>query len=74
MVSLRISFLSVVQSRISVLALFVLQIIQSTVSGCCDFLAQCVLVRINHCTYHPFNHLNLQRSTDVGSSGAKISV
>jgi hypothetical protein len=33
---------------------FHLQIIQTTVNGCCDFLAQCILVRINHCTYHPF--------------------
>ena len=29
-------------------------IVQSIASGCCDFLAQCILVRINHCTYHPF--------------------
>ena len=27
-------------------------IIQATVNGCCDFLAQCILVRINHWTYH----------------------
>ena len=63
--SVRISFfLSVVQSRIRTLSLqdqidsqfmlFRLSIIQSTASGCCDFLAQCILVRINHCTYHPF--------------------
>ena len=24
------------------------------VNGCCDFIAQCILVRLNHCTYHPF--------------------
>ena len=29
-------------------------IAQTTASGCCDFLAQCILVRINHCTCHPF--------------------
>ena len=28
--------------------------LQAVSSGCCDFLAQCILVRINHCTYHPF--------------------
>ena len=28
--------------------------IQVTVSGCCDFIAQCIIVRINHCTCHPF--------------------
>ena len=33
---------------------FVLVIVEGTVFGCCDFIAQCVLVRINHCTYHPF--------------------
>ena len=27
-------------------------IIQAIANGCCDFLAQCILVRINHCTYH----------------------
>jgi hypothetical protein len=32
---------------------FTLLIIQNTASGCCDFLAQCILVRINHCPYHP---------------------
>ena len=26
-------------------------IVQSTASGCCDFLAQSILVRINHRTY-----------------------
>jgi hypothetical protein len=28
--------------------------IQTIVSSCCDFLAQCIFVCINHCTYHPF--------------------
>ena len=31
--------------------LFCLMILQSTTSGCCDFLAQCILVSINYCTY-----------------------
>ena len=34
---------------------FHISIVQGTVSGCCDFLAQSILVRIlNHFTYHPF--------------------
>ena len=49
-----------------------ISIIQTTVNGCCDFLAQCILVRMNHCTC-PFIDLNLQRSTVVGSCGVKIS-
>ena len=46
-------FLSVGQSRFG-LSIFPLQILQSVSSGCCDFLAQCILVRINQCTYHSF--------------------
>ena len=34
--------------------LFRIGIVQTAVFGCCDFIAQCILVRINHCTYHPF--------------------
>ena len=36
--------------------LFRVYIVQGTVNGCCDLIAQCTLVRINHwhCTYHPF--------------------
>ena len=32
-----------------------LGIVQTVVSGCCDLIAQCIMVRINHCTYmnHP---------------------
>ena len=41
------------QARID-LGINSLQIIQTAESGCCDFLAQCILVRINHCTYHLF--------------------
>jgi hypothetical protein len=56
-----------------------ISIIQVTTSGCCDFLAQCILVRINLYIYQLnaivcFIHLNLQRSTVVGSCGVKISV
>ena len=51
-------------------------IVQTVASGCCDFIAQCIMVRINHCTYmnHQFIHLNPQRSTVVGLCGIKISV
>ena len=57
-------FVSVVQMRFETLSpqlrinsqpmLFRNLIFQATTNGCCDFLAQCILVRINHCTtYHP---------------------
>jgi hypothetical protein len=29
-------------------------IVQAIANGSCDFIAQCILVRINHFTYHPF--------------------
>ena len=58
-------FLSVVQTRVGTpssqlqvdsqpMLLHVLTI-TATLSGCCDFLAQCILVRISHCTCHPHN-------------------
>ena len=57
-----IIFLSVMQSRISTLPvqlqldsqsmLFYIKIFQTTANGCCDFIAQCILVRISHCTYY----------------------
>ena len=34
--------------------IFRIYIVQSTVGSCCDFLAQCILVRIKNCTCHPF--------------------
>ena len=56
--------LPVVQTRIGILSLqlridslptlFHISIIQITANGCCDFLAQCILVHINHFTCHPF--------------------
>ena len=62
-----IIFLSVVQWHISTLSpqlqiyllsmLFHLTIVQVIAVGCCDFIAQCILVRMNHCTYHPFYSL-----------------
>ena len=49
-------FNSVVQKNFSAESTQIyITILQTTVNGCCDFLAQCILVRIlNHCTYHPF--------------------
>ena len=60
-----INFLSAVQFHISIPSLqpqidsqsilFHLSIFQIIAIGCCDFIAQCILVRMNHCTtYHPF--------------------
>ena len=43
-------------------------ILQNTVNGCCDFLSQCILVRILSHSVVPiirFIHLNLQRFTVV---------
>ena len=51
--SKNIIFLSVVQLRVSG-PIFSIGVVQVIVTGCCDFLAQCILVRINHCTCHPF--------------------
>lgn len=42
---------------------FRLTIVQTTFSGCCDILAQCILVRINYCTYNPF--YSLKSSKDI---------
>ena len=36
-------------------------IVEVTVNGCCDFIAQCTLVRINHCVICFMIHLNLQK-------------
>ena len=41
------------QVRIGAL-IFSLKNVQIVLAGCCDFLAQCILVRINHCTHRPF--------------------
>ena len=56
------NFLLVAQTRVRTLSvqnqidsepmLFRITIIQAIAIGCCDFLAQCILVRINHCAYH----------------------
>jgi hypothetical protein len=51
-------------------------IVQIIVTGSCDFIAQCILVRINHRAYsHLFySPKSSQRSSVVGSCGVKISV
>ena len=59
-----IFFLLVMQTRLSKLPLQVqidsqsmlisITTVQAVVSGCCDLITQCTLVRINHCIYHPF--------------------
>ena len=41
--------------------LFRLTIIRMVVFGFCDFIAQCTLVRINHCTYHPIYSLKFSK-------------
>ena len=46
----------------------------NAISGCCDFIAQSILVRtINH-GYHLFIHPNFQRSTVAGLCGIVVSV
>ena len=50
-----------------------LGVVQTVVSGCCDFMAQCIMVRINHSKYlseilnHPFIHLDIPLLNFVGS-------
>ena len=56
------------------LIIFRLNFVQATVSGCCDIIAQFALVHTNPSPIIRFIHLNLQRSTGVGSCGVKISV
>ena len=68
-----ITFLSVVQSP-SQLINFRLAIVQAIASGCCDFLAQFILVHKPLCLSICFIHINLKRFTVVGSCGVKISV
>ena len=70
-----IFFISFVQTRFTTLSprlridslpmLFHISIIQTTANGCCDFLAQCILVRINHCTCHPFYSLKCSLAIDL---------
>jgi hypothetical protein len=50
-------------------------VVQNIVSGLCDFIAQSILVRINHRAYYHlfYSPKSSQRSSVVGSCGAKIS-
>ena len=34
--------------------LYRVSVVQTTANGLCDFIGQCILVRINYYTYHPF--------------------
>ena len=47
--------------------------IPTIICGCCDFISQSILVRMNH-VYHLFIHANLQRSTAAGLCGDIISM
>ena len=69
-----IVFLSFIQNPLSSMQsmYYRLQFVQSTVVGCCEVIAQFILVRIN--IVIRFIHLNLRRSTGVGSCGVKISM
>jgi hypothetical protein len=58
----------------SQLVLIFFSIGQNTVTGLCDFIAQCIIVSISHCTYYQSFSPNLHRSTVVGSCGVKIFV
>ena len=49
---MRIGALSFQFKNDSQSVIFRLEIAQVIASGSCDFIAQCILVRINHCTYH----------------------
>ena len=42
-----------VPSQFPIAVLIRIYIVQAIVNGCCDFIAQCTLVCINHCAYHP---------------------
>ena len=72
-----INFLSVVQNPINPQWLRVgILILQTTIVGCCDFLSQCILVRICHCLYHhPFNSTfkDLPLLDSVGSKYQRLN-
>ena len=61
-----------VQLQLDLLSMiFRITIVQSVLLGCCDVIGQCIPVSTNHCTSSI--HLTLQRSTDVGLCGVRIS-
>ena len=51
--------------------IFRIEIVGTVLSSCCDVIGQCILVSTNPCTSSI--HLTLQRSTDVGLCGVRIS-
>jgi hypothetical protein len=53
-----------------------IEIFRTVVAGSCDLIYQCILVRMNRWAIVPihFIHLNLQRSSVVGSCGVEIFV
>jgi hypothetical protein len=57
-------------------SIFRTSIVQVITNGSCDFIAQCILVCVNHRTSHPFYSpkSSKKRSSVVGSCGVKISV
>jgi hypothetical protein len=53
-IQMRIGALSPQDENDSQSMLYRTSIVQMVANGSCDFIAQSILVRINHCTYHPF--------------------
>jgi hypothetical protein len=51
---MRIGALSPQFQNDSLSMLYRVSIVQTVANGSCDFIAQCILVRINHRAYHPF--------------------
>jgi hypothetical protein len=51
---MRIGALSPQFQNVSQSMSYRVDIVQGVANGSCDFIAQCILVCINHCTYHPF--------------------
>jgi hypothetical protein len=59
--------------------IFRLVIVQTAASGCCDFIAQCIMVRINNCTSnHPFSsptkYLKIYRCWIVWDQNIRIVI
>ena len=60
-------------SSTSLELIFHIEILQGLVPGFCDLIAQCILVRTKSLYLSSVIHINLQRSSVVGSCGVKIS-
>ena len=50
LVIMQLGILPPVQLEIDIQSITPVIISQITINGCCDFISQCILVRINHCT------------------------